>query len=674
PAAFPARGPVYDYYTGNPDLSPVGAHTTLPGYGPNTRTIMQVTVASTTPDPAFDRPNTTADGFGALQAAFAHHVDANGKPLGVFESSMDPIIVGQAAYNSAYYDINAPASMKFRAFPPFDGFARIHDFSLTFNTLLAPNGSGRTLTLPFENKGLHDEQNAASFDEWGRMSANLGLEAPGATPNTQNIILFPFVNPTTENLIAMGMPSSLDVTPIASADDGTQIWKVTHNGVDTHPLHFHLFNVQLINRITWDNIIIPPDANELGWKETIRFSPLEDTIIALRPIVPTLPFGVLNSFRPLNPMMPIGARGDANSVLGTEAGFNNTDILGNPMAPITNAVVSFGWEYMWHCHMLSHEEMDMMRPMALTVETMRADPPVVSIISTGMQTLLTWTDGTPVDTVAGPTWGHPQNEVGYRVRRAVIDSKGLPGAYVTIGTALANIITYTDSTTLTNTSYTYCVVAYNASGDSSSTVAVAVSPLTLPAAPAALTATEKSSYVVNLSWRDMASNETAFVVERAINGGAFVRTIVLGARSGANSTMAYEDRAVVAGNTYTYRVKSVCGILSSDYSNTAQVFVTGPPLAPSKFAVVSARGSGNQDRMTLTWVDKSNNETSFRVQRATDTGFTKGLTTYSLPANSTRWVQDALSRGFLYYYRINAMNGNGASAWVNAQPFPVRTP
>ena len=46
PAAFPARVPSYDYYTGGPDLSPTGAPTVMPGYGPNTRTVMQVKIAS----------------------------------------------------------------------------------------------------------------------------------------------------------------------------------------------------------------------------------------------------------------------------------------------------------------------------------------------------------------------------------------------------------------------------------------------------------------------------------------------------------------------------------------------------------------------------------------------------------------------------------------------------
>ena len=90
PAAFPARVPSYDYYTGAPDLSPVGAPPILPGYGPNTRTIMQVKVAAAAPAPAFN--------LAALQAAFSHHADGSG----VFESGQHPIIVGQAAYNSAY--------------------------------------------------------------------------------------------------------------------------------------------------------------------------------------------------------------------------------------------------------------------------------------------------------------------------------------------------------------------------------------------------------------------------------------------------------------------------------------------------------------------------------------------------------------------------------------------
>ena len=114
PAAFPARVSSYDYYTGGPDLSPVGAPTTLAGYGPNTRTIMQVKIAGAAA-PTFN--------LTALKAAFQHHSDGSG----VFESDQHPIIVGQAAYNSAYGTnfvssgwCNSPKNPSGRC----DGFAR----------------------------------------------------------------------------------------------------------------------------------------------------------------------------------------------------------------------------------------------------------------------------------------------------------------------------------------------------------------------------------------------------------------------------------------------------------------------------------------------------------------------------------------------------------------------
>ena len=54
PAAFPAGVPAYDYFTGvGNQMDGGGAPTTQPGYGPNTRTIMQIRVtnAVTTPTP-----------------------------------------------------------------------------------------------------------------------------------------------------------------------------------------------------------------------------------------------------------------------------------------------------------------------------------------------------------------------------------------------------------------------------------------------------------------------------------------------------------------------------------------------------------------------------------------------------------------------------------------------
>ena len=34
-------------------------------------------------------------------------------------------------------------------------------------------------------------------------------------------------------------------------------------------------------------------------------------------------------------------------------------------------MVNFGWEYVWHCHILAHEEMDMMHSQAVNVSSAR---------------------------------------------------------------------------------------------------------------------------------------------------------------------------------------------------------------------------------------------------------------------------------------------------------------
>ena len=308
PAAFPARVPSYDYYTGTPDLSPNGAPGILPGYGPNTRTIMRVKIAAAAPAAAFNLTK--------LRTAFGHKADGSG----VFESSQHPIIVGQAAYNSAYgtsFSTGSDCNAAGTTLQICDGFVRVNDTAqFGFNTLKKPTTK---TTLPLQPKAIHDEMNATTFDEFGRMQANLGVEAQPPTPGLQNVTLYPFVNPVTEIINGTNLPvnnvtwdangnpvSDVKIVPISTADDGTQIWRVTHNGVDTHPIHFHLYDVQVLNRVTWDNIIIPPDKEELGWKDTVRMAPLEDTIVALRPIVPELPWEIPNSIRNLNPMDPAG--------------------------------------------------------------------------------------------------------------------------------------------------------------------------------------------------------------------------------------------------------------------------------------------------------------------------------------------------------------------------------
>jgi FtsP/CotA-like multicopper oxidase with cupredoxin domain len=309
PAPVPATDTRYDYYTGDPDQTDTGgAPTTAIGKGPNTRTIMQFRVAAGSPGTAFN--------LAALQNT------ATGLP-NAYALSQPPPVVPQAAYSS----VNGGPYPTVYTDTMGVNISRISDNSLTF----APFGSNTPATVDMKSKAIQElfETN------YGRMNATLGVELPFTNANNQTTIPLGYIDPPTEEI----------------SNNETQIWKITHNGVDTHAMHFHLFNVQLINRVGWDGAIRMPDANELGWKETVRMNPLEDAIVAIKPAAPVVPFPVPESIRLLDPTQPLHAT----------MNFWPQDANGNPVTT-TNEITNFGWEYVWHCHLLGHEENDMMRP------------------------------------------------------------------------------------------------------------------------------------------------------------------------------------------------------------------------------------------------------------------------------------------------------------------------
>lgn len=322
PAPVPAFDPRYDYYTHGPDLTASGgAPSTLVGYGPNTRTIMQFRLEKS--------PRAHPFNLTRLQRAW---------PTTYVTAQLPPVIP-QREYPIPYQS-------------PVNTYSRIEDTQLTFT----PYGQSSPITVSMLPKAIQE-----LFElNYGRMNAILGTELPFTNSGNQTTVPLGYIDPPTEFV----------------EDNQIQVWKITHNGVDTHAIHVHLFNLQLINRVGWDGMITPPDPNELGWKETIRMNPLEDTIVALKPVRPVVPFTLLTSQRPLDPAMPLGA---------TWSSFNP---LSGGVVTWENVVYNFGAEYVWHCHLLGHEENDMMRPMVfstnptLPIATISLVDPVVTITVT----------------------------------------------------------------------------------------------------------------------------------------------------------------------------------------------------------------------------------------------------------------------------------------------------
>jgi spore coat protein A len=102
--------------------------------------------------------------------------------------------------------------------------------------------------------------------------------------------------------------------------NSTEIWELVNLTDDSHPIHLHLVRFQILDRrrfeafhfqatgeLQFTGPVVKPDANEMGWKDTVRADPNMVTRI----IVP----------------------------------FNG-----------------YAGRYVWHCHILEHEDKEMMRP------------------------------------------------------------------------------------------------------------------------------------------------------------------------------------------------------------------------------------------------------------------------------------------------------------------------
>jgi len=454
-APVPAYDVRYDYFTGAPDQTETGGAPSTPiGYGPNTRTLMQIKVAGAAA-PAFNKA--------ALDSAFT----STPTTKSTFAEAQHLPIVPQTFYNSA---LNTSYAV--------DTYATIQANNLSYTK----TENNLPTAMPLQPKAIQE-----LFElNYGRMNATLGTELPFTNFNNQTTIPLGYTDPTTEVL----------------KDGETQLWKITHNGVDTHPVHFHLFDVQIVNRVGWDGAVRFPDANEIGWKDTVKMNPLEDIVVALRPLSPRLPFALGNSTRSNDvTKQPT----DSIWITDMTAPAPNQGNLGN-QTQIVNATTSFGWEYVWHCHILGHEENDFMRPMQLNVaNAVPADPTLLTAtVSAPTRVDLAWTDNST-------------DEVGSYIERSI----GNTNTFIKIGETVPDENHYSDMTAVAGTAYTYRVYGYNQAGNSGLTNTASVTPqIVTPASGVTLTASPANTapFGTAVAFTATASGATGFQYQFLVNG------------------------------------------------------------------------------------------------------------------------------------------------------------
>ena len=191
-------------------------------------------------------------------------------------------------------------------------------------------------------------------------------------------------------------------------------------------------------------------------------------------------------------------------------------------------------------------------------------------------------------------------------------------------------------------------------------------PPTPPLPPSGLTATAINSHRVDLAWTDNSNNETGFRIERctgstlACAGGPFgtVGTV------GANVTT-FSDTTVAPSTTYTYRVWSFNGAGDSPTSsNLAEATTPAPPSPPAAPSTLTATPVSSS-QINLSWMDNSNNEDGFKIERCIGAGCSNFSPLAQVAANVTTYSDTGLSPSTTYRYRVYAFNDGGNSGYSN---------
>ncbi len=252
---------------------------------------------------------------------------------------------------------------------------------------------------------------------------------------------------------------------------------------------------------------------------------------------------------------------------------------------------------------------------------------------------LTWTD-------------QSNNESGFEILH---ETKNASGVFVPTGTLTAAANTTMLTIGPGPGAYRFRIRSSNAAGSSSWSAwvpgAISNDPQATPATPSNLTAIDAGNRKAMLSWTDNSNNETGFQIERqpAFTGGAIGVS--------ANVT-GYLDSC--GAGAFSYRLRAVGASGASAWTAWVSVVVSDiPPAAPSGLTAMDI----GQNTIRLSWLDNSDNETGFEIERQTQSGGTWGAgVTLTSPPNTT--TKDDVAGPGTHRYRLRSVNAVGQSAWT----------
>jgi large repetitive protein len=279
----------------------------------------------------------------------------------------------------------------------------------------------------------------------------------------------------------------------------------------------------------------------------------------------------------------------------------------------------------------------------LTYDITPGPTDVVAIVASASRINLTWTD-------------NADNETGYRISRRPT----LGVATTVIDTVDPNTTSYSSTGLAVLTGYTYIVSAVAPGGDLMSAPSIAATTYAVTAVPTGVAATAISSTQINLSWTDVAVNETGYQVSRReLPFGLWAPVATLA--SNANS---YSNKGLSPSTAYRYTVSAIGP--GGDLLTSPEVAATtyGPTAVPTGVAATAFSST----QINLSWTDAAANETGYRIERrlTSDTS-SSGLVAKpaalslvaNIAANTTSYQNTGLANSTGYTYVVSAIAPGG---------------
>jgi Concanavalin A-like lectin/glucanases superfamily/Chitobiase/beta-hexosaminidase C-terminal domain len=145
------------------------------------------------------------------------------------------------------------------------------------------------------------------------------------------------------------------------------------------------------------------------------------------------------------------------------------------------------------------------------------------------------------------------------------------------------------------------------------------------------------------------------------NGGSFTGSVSVTLQTATSGASIYYT---TNGSTPTQSSTLYAGAFALTSSATVNAIALQSGSNPSAQASASFTVVAPSAQLTLTWQDNSNDEDDFVIERKTGTNGAYSQIA-SVGANVTSYVDNSVTRGINYCYRVQAVNSAGASAYTN---------